>query len=114
MKVPWNHSLTNEEIDRFSRQLILQGFGPSGNFFCKISNIKILGQDKLKNSSVLIVGAGGLGCPVAIYLAAAGVNRIGIVDHDLIELNNIHRQILHDEKRVGQSKASSVKESILR
>lgn len=60
------------------------------------------------------MGAGGLGCPVAIYLAAAGVNRIGIVDHDIIELNNIHRQILHDENRVGQSKALSLKESILR
>uniref|UniRef100_A0A915DK06 Adenylyltransferase and sulfurtransferase MOCS3 homolog n=1 Tax=Ditylenchus dipsaci TaxID=166011 RepID=A0A915DK06_9BILA len=63
---------------------------------------------------VLIVGAGGLGCPVAIYLAAAGVGRIGIVDHDCISIDNLHRQILHDENRIGLSKVESIKESILR
>uniref|UniRef100_A0A915DKM1 Adenylyltransferase and sulfurtransferase MOCS3 homolog n=1 Tax=Ditylenchus dipsaci TaxID=166011 RepID=A0A915DKM1_9BILA len=84
----------------FSRQLILQGVGASG-------------QEKIRDCSVLIVGAGGLGCPVAIYLAAAGVGRIGIVDHDCISIDNLHRQILHDENRIGLSKVESIKESIL-
>jgi adenylyltransferase/sulfurtransferase len=95
------HSLTKEEIGRFSRQLILQGFGPKA-------------QDRLKSSSVLIVGAGGLGCPVSIYLAGAGVGRIGLVDHDAVSLDNIHRQVAHDEASVGHPKAESLKQSILR
>ncbi|KAI1733046.1 thiF family domain-containing protein [Ditylenchus destructor] len=96
-----SHSLTKEEVSRFSRQLLLQGIGSSG-------------QERIRDCSVLIVGAGGLGCPVAIYLAAAGVGRIGVVDHDTVSLDNLHRQILHDESRVGLSKVESIKESILR
>lgn len=63
---------------------------------------------------MLIIGAGGLGCPVAIYLAAAGIGTLGIVDNDVVSINNLHRQILHDESGVGKNKAQSVKESILR
>ena len=59
------------------------------------------------NSSVLVVGAGGLGSPAALYLTAAGAGRIGIVDQDIVEINNLHRQIIHSESRVGMHKAES-------
>ena len=60
---------------------------------------------------MLIIGAGGLGCPAAIYLAAAGVGRIGIVDKDVVDLSNLHRQILHTESKVGRHKADSAAEA---
>ncbi|GAB6026063.1 Molybdenum cofactor synthesis protein 3 [Chamberlinius hualienensis] len=91
--------LTKEEINRYSRQLLLPEIG-------------VHGQEKLKSTSVLIVGAGGLGCPVAIYLAAAGIGKLGVIDYDNIEINNLHRQILHTEEKVGTSKAQSVVDSI--
>lgn len=86
-----------------------------------------VGQLKLRQSSVVVVGAGGLGCPALQYLAAAGVGkltngsvtlpnastgRIGIIDHDVVEISNLQRQILHTESRLGQSKASSAAEAI--
>lgn len=64
-------------------------------------------QEKLSNSAVLIIGAGGLGCPAAIYLASSGVGRLGIVDQDLIEISNLHRQILYRETSLGTCKADS-------
>ncbi|XP_014770747.1 adenylyltransferase and sulfurtransferase MOCS3 [Octopus bimaculoides] len=88
-------SLSNEAISRYSRQLILPEIG-------------VKGQKKLSKTSALIVGAGGLGCPAAIYLAAAGIGRLGVVDYDDVELNNLHRQILHTEKRIGISKTASL------
>ena len=81
---------------RYSRQLILPEIG-------------VQGQLKLNNTSVLIVGAGGLGCPVAVYLTAAGIGCIGLVDYDDVELNNLHRQVLHSETRVNWSKVASAK-----
>ena len=72
-------SLTENEIDRYSRQIILKDIGISG-------------QKKLKKSKVLIIGLGGLGCPAVEYLSRAGVGTIGIVDHDKVSLSNIHRQ----------------------
>ncbi|XP_052769106.1 adenylyltransferase and sulfurtransferase MOCS3-like [Mya arenaria] len=93
-----NRDLSNAEISRYSRQLTLPEIGMKG-------------QVCLRNTTVLIVGAGGLGCPSAIYLAAAGIGCIGIVDYDEVELSNLHRQILHTESKVGISKCLSVAEA---
>lgn len=86
--------LSSETIARFSRQLLLPGF-------------EAIGQKALSEASAAIVGAGGLGCPVAMYLAAVGIGRLGIVDFDIVEPSNLHRQILHTEESIGTSKASS-------
>ena len=75
-------NLTNGEIARYSRQLLLPEFGVGA-------------QKRLKSSSALIVGAGGLGCPCAQYLVAAGVGRVGIVDHDCVDKSNLHRQVYY-------------------
>ena len=86
--------LTHTEINRFSRHLILPDVG-------------IKGQQKLKESAVLCIGAGGLGSPVLMYLAAAGVGRIGIVDYDVVDVTNLQRQIIHGTKDVGRLKIDS-------
>ncbi|XP_060073265.1 adenylyltransferase and sulfurtransferase MOCS3-like [Ylistrum balloti] len=86
--------LSNAEISRYSRQLILPEIG-------------VKGQLSISSASVLVVGAGGLGCPSSIYLAAAGIGRIGLVDYDEVELTNLHRQILHTETKVGVTKSAS-------
>jgi len=85
---------TEDEIRRYSRHILLHDVGG-------------IGQAKLKASRVLVVGAGGLGSPLSLYLAAAGVGRIGIVDHDRLELSNLQRQIAHTTDRIGQPKALS-------
>ena len=92
---------TAEERFRYHRQIILPGFGDEG-------------QALLRSSSVLLVGAGGLGSPAALYLAAAGVGRIGIIDSDTVDLSNLHRQILHDTASVGNSKVDSAKSMLTR
>lgn len=91
--------LTNEEIRRYSRHLILPEVG-------------LAGQRKIRNTSVLCIGAGGLGSPIAMYLAAAGIGRIGIVDFDVVDYSNLQRQILHTDGDVGRSKAESAKVTI--
>ena len=83
--------LNKDQIERFSRQIILR-------------NIGTLGQKKILNSKVLIIGMGGLGCPVAEFLTRSGVGKIGIVDHDIVSLSNIHRQSLYDGNDLGKSK----------
>lgn len=92
-------ALTHEEIIRYSRHLRLPGFGTEG-------------QQKLKKSAALIVGIGGLGSPIALYLAASGVGKLGLVDFDIVELNNLHRQIVHSSKDLGRLKIDSAREKI--
>jgi adenylyltransferase/sulfurtransferase len=92
--------LSQEEIKRYSRHLIMPEVG-------------IDGQRKLKQSSVLCIGAGGLGSPAAMYLAAAGVGRIGIVDFDVVDYSNLQRQLLHGTPDVGRSKLASAKDRIV-
>jgi molybdopterin/thiamine biosynthesis adenylyltransferase/rhodanese-related sulfurtransferase len=91
--------LEPDELVRYSRQIRLPSVG-------------LAGQETLKSSSVLVVGAGGLGSPAAIYLAAAGVGRIGIADDDRVDVTNLHRQPLHDTSDVGREKAESAKARI--
>ena len=91
--------LNKKLIERYSRQIILKDVGS-------------IGQKKIINSKVLVVGAGGLGCPVIDYLSRAGVGNIGIVDNDKVNISNIHRQSLYNSKDVGEFKVNSVKEKI--
>lgn len=86
--------LTDEQLSRYRRNIILPGVGDAG-------------QEKLLGSGVLVVGAGGLGSPAAYYLAAAGVGRIGLVDGDLVDISNLQRQILHRTEDIGRPKARS-------
>jgi len=88
--VEWN----DKDILRFSRNILIREIGPSG-------------QEKLLSASALVVGAGGLGSPVLLYLAAAGVGRIGIIDGDRVDLSNLNRQVIHAEDSVGGEKAAS-------
>jgi molybdopterin/thiamine biosynthesis adenylyltransferase len=91
---------TEDEIRRYSRHILLQDVGGTG-------------QAKLKSARVLVVGAGGLGSPLALYLAAAGIGTIGIVDHDRVELSNLQRQIAHTTARIGTPKAESAAQAAL-
>ncbi len=84
--------LSKPEQERYQRHIILPGFGPEA-------------QEKLNSSSILVVGAGGLGCPALLYLAASGFGRIGILDDDLVSESNLHRQVLYSSSDVGQAKA---------
>uniref|UniRef100_UPI0037E8968E adenylyltransferase and sulfurtransferase MOCS3 n=1 Tax=Semicossyphus pulcher TaxID=241346 RepID=UPI0037E8968E len=94
-------ALSNEDIMRYSRQLLLPELG-------------VQGQLNLSKTSVLIVGCGGLGCPLAQYLAAAGIGRLGLLDYDEVELSNLHRQVLHGEENQGQAKALSAANAVKR
>jgi len=90
---------TEEQVQRYSRHIILPNIGGKG-------------QRKLLDSSVLVIGAGGLGSPVAMYLAAAGIGKLGIVDFDQVEVTNLQRQILHTTADVGRSKVASAVEHL--
>ncbi|MFO7943750.1 MAG: molybdopterin-synthase adenylyltransferase MoeB [Anaerolineales bacterium] len=92
--------LSNEEINRYSRHLLIPDVG-------------LEGQKKLKAASVLVVGTGGLGSPVLLYLAAAGVGRIGIVDYDTVDFTNLQRQVIHGESRLGDLKTDSARDRML-
>ncbi|MEN0053445.1 MAG: HesA/MoeB/ThiF family protein [Mucilaginibacter sp.] len=91
--------LKREELQRYNRQIILPEVG-------------VEGQSLLKNARVLMIGAGGLGCPVLQYLAAAGVGKIGIIDHDVIDMSNLHRQILYNTADVGKPKATVARQKL--
>src|SRR5688572_9851840 len=94
-------TLTPEEIERYKRHLVLREVGGQG-------------QQKLKAAKVLVVGAGGLGSPLLMYLAAAGVGTLGIVDDDRVSLDNLQRQIVHDTPHVGATKVASARATIAR
>jgi len=96
-----NTGLTSEQLTRYSRHILLEEVGAEG-------------QSQLLNAKVLLVGAGGLGCPAALYLAAAGVGTLGIIDADRVDLTNLHRQILHRTSDVGRLKTDSAREAIAR
>ncbi|MBX7250436.1 MAG: molybdopterin-synthase adenylyltransferase MoeB [Candidatus Promineofilum sp.] len=93
-------TLSHKEIRRYSRHLIMPEVGMTG-------------QKRLKAASVLLIGAGGLGSPLAMYLAAAGIGRIGLVDYDTVDYSNLQRQIIHGTKDIGRPKLDSAKERIL-
>ncbi len=92
--------LTREEVQRYSRHLIIPDLGLDG-------------QKRLKNAKVLVIGAGGLGSPTLLYLAAAGVGTIGIVEFDVVDESNLQRQIIHGQSDIGRSKAESARDSVL-
>src|SRR4051794_18069672 len=87
-------SLSTQEVARYSRHLIMPEVGMEG-------------QKRLKASSILLIGAGGLGAPLGLYLAAAGVGRIGIVDFDIVDFSNLQRQVIHGTPDVGRTKLQS-------
>src|SRR5579862_537096 len=91
--------LTREELQRYSRHLILPEVG-------------LAGQRKLKNARVLLIGAGGLGSPASLYLAAAGVGTLGIVDDDVVDASNLQRQVAHSTERLGEPKADSARRTL--
>jgi len=90
---------SSHSYNRYQRQLILKGFGP-------------IAQDKLSNASVLVIGTGGLGCPLLQYLVAAGVGHIGIADDDIVSLSNLHRQVLFTMEDIGKSKVEVAKKRL--
>jgi thiazole biosynthesis adenylyltransferase ThiF len=92
-------AFTNEQLERYSRHIILQEVG-------------VKGQKRLLNAKVLIIGAGGLGAPAALYLAAAGVGTIGIVDADEVDLSNLQRQVIHTTADIGKAKVKSAAETM--
>lgn len=92
--------LTEEEMNRYSRHILLQDVG-------------LEGQKKIKDGKVLVVGAGGLGSPVALYLAAAGVGTIGLIDGDVVDRTNLQRQVIHTTANIGKPKVDSAKEKML-
>ena len=92
-------AFTDEQLERYSRHIILKEIG-------------VRGQKKLLNGKVLIIGAGGLGAPAALYLAAAGVGTIGIADADVVDLSNLQRQVIHSTNDLGKPKVESAKETI--
>ena len=95
------HDFSEDEIQRYSRHILLKDIG-------------IEGQEKILNAKVLLIGAGGIGSPVALYLAAAGVGTLGIVDNDVVDLSNLQRQIAHSTPNVGRPKVDSACEAINR
>ena len=93
-------NLSTKQIEKYSRQIVLK-------------NVGTIGQKKILNSNVLVVGVGGLGCPIVDYLARAGVGKIGIVDYDRVDISNIHRQSIYTFKDVGKYKVEVLKKKLI-
>ena len=91
---------TRPQLQRYSRQIVMQEIGAAG-------------QQRLAEAAVLVIGAGGLGSPILLYLAGAGVGRLGFVDSDVVELSNLHRQVLHTTADVGRPKVASARDHLL-
>src|SRR6186713_1144241 len=100
MPLDEHSDLSPDELQRYHRHLILPNVGEEG-------------QRRLKAARVLLIGAGGLGSPAALYLAAAGVGHLGIVDADVVDRSNLQRQILHTDERTGTSKVASARATLL-
>ena len=96
----YDFNLQPQELGRYARQMSMPELG-------------VEGQHRLRAGSVLCIGAGGLGSPALMYLAAAGVGRIGIVDADTVEHSNLHRQLLYTENQIGRNKAEAAQERLL-
>src|SRR6202051_2403762 len=92
-------ALSDEQLERYARHIVLREVGGPG-------------QAKLRAARVLVIGAGGLGSPALLYLAAAGVGTIGIVEYDVVDESNLQRQIIHGQSDIGRSKAQSARDSI--
>lgn len=93
------HDFTEEQLERYSRHILLQEVG-------------VEGQERLFGARVLIIGAGGLGAPVSLYLAAAGINTVGIIDNDVVEVSNLQRQVVHFTRDIGIAKVESAAEKM--
>ncbi|SHG38139.1 HesA/MoeB/ThiF family protein [Pedobacter caeni] len=91
--------MNNQELKRYDRQILLEELG-------------LEGQEKLRNTAVLVIGAGGLGCPLLLYLAGAGVGKIGIIDGDVVEESNLHRQVLYQMNDLGKNKAQTAADKL--
>ena len=98
-KPPIHRDFTDAQLSRYARHIVLPELGG-------------IGQSKLMDSSVLVIGAGGLGSPLLLYLAAAGVGLIGVIDDDVVDLSNLQRQVMHDTARVGDAKVDSARDAI--
>jgi len=94
-----NIDFSNDEIARYSRHLIMP-------------EVTLEGQKRIKAASILCIGTGGLGYPIALYLAAAGIGRLGLIDFDVVDFSNLQRQILHGTDDVGRKKLNSAKDRI--
>src|SRR5262245_18169500 len=99
MSLPPSTTLTPQEVARYSRHLIMPEVGMEG-------------QKRLKAASILLIGAGGLGSPLGLYLAAAGIGRLGLVDFDVVDFSNLQRQVLHGTPDVGRPKLQSARDRI--
>ncbi|HET6666608.1 MAG TPA: HesA/MoeB/ThiF family protein, partial [Intrasporangium sp.] len=99
--VKTGRSLSGEEVTRYARHVLIPGVGREG-------------QERLAAAKVLVVGAGGLGSPALLYLAAAGVGTIGVVDADVVELTNLHRQVIHSDADLGRPKTESAESAVHR
>jgi molybdopterin/thiamine biosynthesis adenylyltransferase len=92
-------NFSKEQLERYSRQILLKEIGKTG-------------QERLRKARILLVGAGGLGSPIALYLTAAGIGTLGIIDHDVVDISNLQRQIVHFTKDIGRAKVDSAHEKL--